>query len=203
MAEEDNYSPRMYWHYARTQRVKAKFFSPVRAIPAILTFIAQFFWKHKAHTPLTEMWIAIGLIIAVYLGLFALESLWNFTVLTPPKIYGAQVEVIGELLTKNSLLENELKEPKVSPAEERKRRLVAEKLEGWSAEAKKVLTYIMDHGSVNSMMIDIEPGFSQTVVNEAVVEGITSGLVESIGPDLSINSELRSALDYILNSQSF
>jgi len=116
MEEESNYSPRLYWRYVRRNRVKAKLFKLYRAIPATLTLVVQFIWKYKAHTPFTEMWIAIAIIVAVYFGLFAIESLWSTVVLTPPKIYAQQIDVIGELTAKNSILGRELQGAAGSPA---------------------------------------------------------------------------------------
>jgi hypothetical protein len=74
------------------------------------------------------MWIASAIIIAVYLGLFIFESLWKFGVLTPPKIYGEQCEVVSELTAKNSWLETELREPQISPQEQRRRQLVSARI---------------------------------------------------------------------------
>lgn len=105
---EENYDPLlMYWRYAWRNRVKAKFFSPYRAIPPVLASVAQFVWKHKAHDPYMEMWIAIGIIVAVYLMLFALESLWKFLASTPPKIYGEQIEVIQQYIGQLGALEKD------------------------------------------------------------------------------------------------
>lgn len=125
MGEESHYPLRMYWRYARRNRVKAKFFSPFRAIPTVVVFIAQFVWKHKAHTPFTEMWIAMGIIATVYLAFFALESLWKLVASTPPIIYGEQIEVIQEYVGRISALEEAQREPQVSPQEERRRQVVS------------------------------------------------------------------------------
>jgi len=147
------------------------------------------------------MWIALAIIVSVYLGLFILESLWKFVLLTPPKIYGEQIEVIQEYIGRNAALEKELREPAVSPEEERKRRLVAGKIKNHSVEAKKVLRCIMDHGTINSFALQAEVGFSEIAVNEAVIDGIAGSLILSIGNELSINPAFASALDYLLTSE--
>lgn len=105
---EESYDPvRMYWRYALRNRVKARFFSPYRAIPTVAVSIVQFVWKHKAHDPFAEMWIALGIIVAVYFVLFALESLWKFVASTPPKIYGEQIEVIQRYIGQLGALEKD------------------------------------------------------------------------------------------------
>ena len=118
MDEESSYDPlRMYWRYAWRNRVKAKFFSPYRAIPTVVASIAQFVWKHKTQTPFTEMWIAAGIIVIVYLVLFALESFWRFVVSTPPTIYGEQIELIQEYVGQIGALEEaeqKLKAPRIA-----------------------------------------------------------------------------------------
>lgn len=102
------------------------------------------------------MWIAIAIIVCVYMAIFIAESLWNFAALTPPKVYGEQVARIGELTTQNSALE----------AAEAERRKV--KLEFWlrregaalvpklmeisgsmyHAQVSKVILVISNQGSV-------------------------------------------------------
>jgi len=100
MSEEEsvaNYSWWMYWRYVWRNRVKAKFFNPYRAIPSVVTFVLVFIWKHNANkTPFTEMWVTVAVTVGVYLGLYWLNVLWSFLVLTPPKIYGEQIEVIQD-----------------------------------------------------------------------------------------------------------
>lgn len=114
--ESSNYPPRMYWREVWRSRVKAKFYSLYRAIPPVAASITQFVWKHKTQTPFTEMWIAAGIIVVVYLVLFALESFWRFAVSTPPKIYGEQIAVIQEYIGQIGALEEaeRLKVPRIA-----------------------------------------------------------------------------------------
>lgn len=197
MEEESNYPPRLYWHYIWRNRLKAKAFSLYRAIPAVLSFVAQFIWKHKPRTPFTEMWVATAIILAVYFGLFALESLRNAIVLTPPKIYAQQIDVIGELRAKNSALERELREPQVSPQEQRKRKAVHEMLESLGAVSFPILQTILDHGEIthlNLARLGLEAPTYQIIRKSEhlnLVHSHPSGDGKTI---LTINPEFRNAL---------
>jgi hypothetical protein len=203
MEEESNYPPRLYWHYIRRNRVKAKFFSLYRAIPAVLSFMAQFIWKHKPRTPFTEMWIAIAIIVAVYFGLFALESLWNTIVLTPPRIYAQQIDVIGELKAKNSILERELREPQVSPQEQRKREAVREMAQ-FSDAGREIIRFILDNGDTPLTTLRYDrfgKGIYETIQmakNLNLVQERTSEK-KTI---LTINPEFKAALAFVLNEKA-
>ena len=199
MAEEGKYSPRMYWHYARRERVKAKFFAPYRALPALLVSIAQFWWKHKAHTAFTEMWITIAIIVSVYLGIFMFESLWGFTVLTPPKIYQEQIELIADLMGKNSFLEDRLRGPQVSSQEKRRRESVSEIIKGLEQIGREMLRYIDDHGEVRNLALISR--FNDVAVHAFVNKTVPAGLVLYADHKMRINPELKSALEFVLDSE--
>jgi hypothetical protein len=198
MAED--YPPRMYWHYARRNRVKAKFYSPYRAIPAVLVLSVQFIWKHKSHTPFTEMWIAIAIIIFAYLAIFILESLWNFTVLTPPKIYGEQVDIIGELTAQNSFLESKLRGPTISPQEQRRRELVSEKMKGLGEVGRNILRCIHDQGEVHALALEAEHSFNSLALNNFFAKAVPGGLILYQNHIVRIKPELKSALEFVLST---
>jgi hypothetical protein len=199
--EEGEYPPRMYWRYAWRERVKAKLFSPYRAIPSVLALAAQFIAKHKAHTPFTEMWIAIAIVVAVYLGIFVFESLWSLAILTPPKIYGAQVDVIGELAGKTSRLEAELREPPVSPLEQQRRQLVSKKVKELGEVGRKVLRCIEDHGQIKSPALIAEYLFSEMAIKSFLERAIPNELVVYENHTIRINPELKTAIEFVLVSE--
>jgi hypothetical protein len=196
---EEEYPPRMYWRYVRRNRVKAKFYSPYRAIPALLVFSVQFIWNHKAHTPFTEMWIAITIIIVVYFAIFILESLWSFTVLTPPKIYGEQVDLIRELGAKNSVLQNELRVPKVSSLELRRRELISAKLKELSVIEREFLRCIHDQGEIHRFSLLAK--FDPALVNKFIPSAVQSGLLLYREHVASVKPELKDALEFVLDDE--
>ena len=100
-----------------------------RAVPGVLVATAQFIWKHKTHSPFTDMWIVIAIIVSVYLGLFMLETIWNCVSISPVRIHSRQSETISAFAKENELLKLEQAIPEVSPQERRRRDIV-------SAEAK-------------------------------------------------------------------
>lgn len=201
MGEEINYPLRMYWHYAWRNRVKAQFFSPYRAIPTVAAFIAQFVWKHKAHTSFTEMWIALGIIVAVYLMLFALESLWKFVASTPPKIYGEQIEVIQEYIGKLGALEEARREPEISPQEQRRRQLVSARIRELGEVGRHILHCIADHGEIKVLALSAEYDFGDAALNGFFQRAIPDALVMQGNGSVSLNPTLKPAIEFVLASE--
>jgi hypothetical protein len=134
-----------YWKLAWKERPRVKSFSVFRAIPSILVSIAQFAWKHNTRSSLTEMWIAIAIIIAVYLVLSTLEAIRNFVVISPVKIHSQQSETIAELNGENTKLKATLSSPEWSQ-EQRKRDAVREMLARFSDAGKEIIRFILDNG---------------------------------------------------------
>src|SRR5580658_7334730 len=110
-----------YWRMAWRERPHAKFFSLYRAIPGVLISAGQFLWKHKDHSSFTDMWIAIAIIIGVYFGLFALETIWNCGFVSPVNLSSRQSATIAALATENEGLKQKQAGPEV-PAQEQRRR---------------------------------------------------------------------------------
>jgi undecaprenyl pyrophosphate phosphatase UppP len=79
-----------YWQLAWKKAPNAKRFSFYRVLPPVLSATAQFVW-FRANRPMTQLWISIGLICAVYIFLFAIESIWNCVAVSPVKIHAEQV----------------------------------------------------------------------------------------------------------------
>jgi hypothetical protein len=146
------------------------------------------------------MWIAIAIIVGVYLILYAAESLWSCVVVSPTNLHAEQLAVITELTEENAQLRN-VAYPEVSPEEQRKRKLVAEKIKRLNLNAKRVLRYIMDHGIIRGTTLDLESGFEERDINSAVVEGTATGLLVSIGDSFTVKSQFNSALDFLLTSE--
>lgn len=201
MGEESNYPLRMYWREVWRNRVKAKFFSPYRAVPTVIASAAQFVWKHKAHTPFTEMWIAIGIIVAAYLVLFVLESLWKFVASTPPKIYGEQIEVIQEYIGQVGALEEAHREPEVSPQEQRRRQLVSARIRELGEVGRHILRCIADHGEIKVLALSAEYDFGDAALNGFFQRAIPSALIRHENKQVSLNPELKPAIEFVLASE--
>lgn len=143
------------------------------------------------------MWIAIGIIVGVYLVLYAFESLWSFAVISPANLHAKQAETISDLTEQNSKL-HEAAYPKISLEEERRRNIVAGRMKGLTEQSKKVLRYIMDHGSVQYMTLAME--FNLPTSPPVVQDWLASDLLVSIGGMVSVKEEFRSSVDHLLSS---
>ena len=181
--------------------MKAKFFSPYRAIPTLAASIIQFVWKHKANTPFKEMWIAVAIIVGVYLALFVLESAWKFIVLTPPKIYAQQIEVIQEHIGKLGALEEAQREPQISPQEQRRRELVSPRIRELGEVGRHILRCVTDHGEIRLLALSAEYNFGQAALNGFLQRAIPSGLVMHGNGQLRLNPELKPAIEFVLASE--
>ena len=174
MPEEDGNPWRMYWRYVWRHRVKPKFFSLYRAIPAVLVCILQFLWRRTAQTSFAEMRISLAIIVGVYLGLFLLDALWSFIVLTPPQIYGEQIGVIQDWIGRCGALE---RETVVSPTEQRRREQVQMAWQQFTTEEKNVVRFVFDKGEVNAATLR-ESGFDQRILYDALTQkGMKCGLI--------------------------
>jgi len=202
----------MYWLEVRRHRVKPKFFSLYRAIPGILVSIVQFLWRRTAQTPPTEMWISLAIIAGVYLGVFLLEALWSFIVLTPPRIYGEQLGVIQDCIGRCAALE---RETAVSPTEQRRREQVQKDWQQFTPEEKDVVRFVFDKGEVNAATLR-ESGFDQRILYDALAQkGTKCGLImhrrdtePPVGPwgggvmdSFWVNPSLKDALEFVLAEQ--
>ncbi len=200
MNQESNYPPRMYWREAWQNRVKARFFSPYRAIPTVAASILQFVWKHNANTPFKEMWIAVAIIVGVYLTLFILESLWKLTVLTPPKIYDEQIQVIQEYIGKLGALEEAQRVPQISPQEQRRRQLVSARIRELGEIGRHILRCVADHGEIKVLALNAEYDFGEAALNGFLQRAIPGALVMHENGQLSLNPELKPAIEFVLAS---
>src|SRR5260370_29886020 len=200
MDEESNYPPRIHWREAWQNRVKAKFFSPYRAIPTVAASIIQFVWKHQANTPFKEMWIAAAIIVGVYLALFVLESAWKFIVLTPPEIYAEQLEVIQEYIGKLGALEEAQREPQISPQEQRRRQLVSARIRELGEIGRHILRCVADHGEIKVLALNAEYDFGEAALKGFLQRAIHAALVMHDNGQLRLNPELKSAIEFVLAS---
>jgi hypothetical protein len=212
MSEDGENPRRMYWRYVWRNRAKPKFFSLYRAIPGILISIAQFFWKRTPQTKFVEMWISLAILVGVYLGLFLLDALWSFIILTPPQIYGEQIEVIQDWIGRCGALE---RDATVSPAEQRRREQVQKDWQQFTPEEKDVVRFVFDKGEVNAATLR-ESGFEQRILYDALAQkGMKCGLImhrrdtePPVGPwgggvmdSFWINPSLKDALEFVLAEQ--
>jgi hypothetical protein len=201
MEEETTYSPRMYWHYVRRHRVKAKLFALYRAIPSLVIATVQFIWSRRGHS-IRELSVSVGIICGVYLGIFIVETVWNLIVLTPPIIYAEQIEVISELLAKNSFLERERKTPAISPQEQRRRELVSKEVKKLDPIGRAILRYIHDQGQVSAMALKVDCQFTETDVSKFIAKAIPGGLIVYQNHIISIKPDLKAAVEFVLSTES-
>lgn len=202
----------MYWRYAWRERDRVQFFRLYRLIPAILTPFAQFIWKRPAQASFSDLWMALAITVAVYLGLFIIETGWRFVAFTPPKIYDEQTRIIGDLHGQISAFQDE---PDVSPTEQRRRDQVREQWRGFTPEEKVVLQFIHDKGEVNTANLR-EADLGLQALYDALQKGLKCGLIiqrrdtESltsrwggISVDVFwINPSLREALEFVISEGS-
>lgn len=193
-----------YWRMAWEKRPPSQFFTPYRAIPSVVAAACAFlvkYHKDRCAFPL-DMWIAIGIIVGVYLVLYAIESLWSFAVISPVNLHTEQTKTISDLTEQNSKL-RELACPKVTPDEERRRQIVLEKINRLNRTEKQMLRYIMDCQPINPIALAVEKRFNPPDVQKALASGslFLTHLIARIGDDWSIKSEFRSALDFVLRSE--
>ena len=200
----------MAGRYAWRERVKTKFFNPYRAVPSLLISAAQFVWKRQPKTSFTELWIVLSITVAAYLILFVLESLWRFVVLTPPKIYREQTEVIGDLHGQVSAFQ----EPEISPTEQRRRDQVQAWWQSLTRDEKAVVQFIYDRGDTDAMTFN-ESGLNGDALRSAVQKTLKWGLIlyrrekipvaspylPNVNETYWVNPQLRDALEFVLSQQ--
>jgi hypothetical protein len=186
-----------YWQKAWRERPPAKFFSLYRAIPAVLVSIAQFFWKHKTHSSFADMWIAIAIIIAVYLVLSTLEAIRNFVVISPVNIYSRQSETIAAFSKENEVLKQKQAVPEVSPQERRRREIVSVEAKKLGEVGRKILRYIDDHGQVHAMTLEEQFGD----IHDFVAKAMPGGLISYKDHLVDIKPELKSSVEFVLASE--
>lgn len=201
MDEEGKTPVLMYWRYAWRNRIKARFFSPYRAIPTVAASVVQFVWKHKANTPFKEMWMTVAIIISVYVTLFILESLWKFAVLTPPKIYDEQIGVIQDYIGRIGALEEAQREPQISPQEQRRRELVSPRIRELGEVGRHILRCIADHGEIRLLALHAEYNFGEATLNGFLQRAILSSLVMHGNGNIRLNPELKPAIEFVLASE--
>jgi hypothetical protein len=186
-----------YWRKAWRERPPAKFFSIYRAIPAVLASAVQFIWKHQTQSSFTDMWIAIAIIVAVYLVLSTLEAIRNFVVISPVNIYYRQSESIAELNQEHERLKQKLAVPEVSPQELRRREIVSVEANKLGETGRKMLRYIADHGQINAMTL-VEK-FGDT--HDFIAKAIPGGLITYRDHLIDIKPELNSAIEFVFASE--
>jgi hypothetical protein len=200
MAEEGSYPPRMYWRLAWRQRSKAKLFSLARVLPSLGIAVVQFFWLRN-NRPTVELWIIVGTIVTVYLVFWFLNILWNAVGLAPVKLYAEQIEVMSELRAKNSFLERELREPQVSPQDQRRRLMVSEKMKTFDEIGRKILRFIDDQGEVNALALQAEHNFAEAALRNFIAEAVPSGLILYQNHIVRIKPELKSAVEFVFANE--
>lgn len=147
------------------------------------------------------MWITIAIVVAVYLALFILESLWRFAVLTPPKIYDEQIEVIQNCMGQIGALEEAQREPQISPQEQRRRELVSPRIRELGEVGRHILRCIADHGEIRLLALHAEYNFGEATLNGFLQRAIPSSLVMHGNGNIRLNPELKPAIEFVLASE--
>jgi hypothetical protein len=147
-----------YWRLAWRERPLSRFFSLHRAIPGVFIAIAQFIWKHKTSRPYNDMWIAIGIVITVYLVLSTREAIRNFVVISPVTIYARQSETIAAFAKENESRKQKQAAPEVSLRERRRREIVSVRKNKLSEVEKDIVRHIYNHGQVPAITLDMKDG---------------------------------------------
>jgi len=143
------------------------------------------------------MWIAIAIIVAVYLVLSTLEAIRNFVVISPVNIYYRQSESIAELNQEHERLKQKLAVPEVSPQELRRREIVSVEANKLGETGRKMLRYIADHGQINAMTL-VEK-FGDT--HDFIAKAIPGGLITYRDHLIDIKPELNSAIEFVFASE--
>jgi hypothetical protein len=175
----------------------------IGALLAVAIFVLQFYFGLIPASQTRQAWESIlwpyALLIVALCFLSAIRAPVEVDRDRHKEIEN-QAEEIGKLNKEKSQL-GELIHPKVSPEEERRRKLVAIKIMRLDQNSKRVLRYIMDHGSIKSITLEVLSGFQPNDVTNAVAEGMASSLLISIGDAFEVNPQFRSSLDFVLGSE--
>jgi hypothetical protein len=169
-----------YWRMAWRERPRAKLFSLYRAIPAVLASTIQFLWKHKAHSPFTDMWIAIGIIVAVYMILSTLEAIRNYVVISPVNVHARQSGTIAALSKENEGLKQKQAVPEVSAQEQRRRELASAEIQKLGEFGRKILRYIHDRGQISATGLQLSGQFNERAVTNFLAIAILDRISAAI-----------------------
>ena len=162
-----------YWRAAWRDKPPAKLYSPVRAIPSILISGAQLFLRVRGRPSANDMWIAIGIIIVVYLVLYALESVWNLAVVYPVNLDSQHKTSIADLKTKSETLQAEnskLKQPQISHLLQTQLATVKNHLENCNSQTRPnvegLMGFLLVHGQMK--WVEIRGHFAPGVPDKAI-----------------------------------
>jgi hypothetical protein len=189
-----------YWQHVWHGRPPVKLFSIYRAIPSVFVSAGQLLWKHKAHSPFTDLWVATAIILAVYLGLYALETIRNFVVVSPVVIHSRQCETITLLTRENENLRQRLAVPEVPSQERRRRELVSKEVGALGKTGREILRYIHDQGQVNALALRMESQFDDKAVGDFTAKAMRAGLILYENHVMRIKPELKTALEFVFSS---
>lgn len=115
-------------------------------------------------------------------------------------------QVISGLTSENAALKKdvyELRNPKTSPDEMRRRPFVLDKLKHLTQSEKEMLRYIWQFGPISPYALLNENRFVPSDVQRSIASGslLTTQVVSVAGRDWSIKDEFKSALDFALTSE--
>jgi hypothetical protein len=147
------------------------------------------------------MWIAIAIILAVYLVLSTFEAVRNFVVISPVNIHSRQTATIGSLAEENENLKRQFAVPEVSAQEKRRRIFVSGELKKLGEAERKILRYIHDQGHVDAMTLRVNPQFNAQAVSNAIGVTHASGLISYVSHVVSIKAEFQPAVEFVFSSE--
>ena len=181
---------------------------------AALQFAASRLLASGTPRPLKEMWIAILVIVGVYLVIYAFELSWNVVAVSPVMLdqRGHQerdemAETIRQLKAERDQLDQRLTEPKITPQEERRRQHVRGKLHDFTMDERHVVRHILDHGEISLsvlMRLAVDPKAIQNARRKGRESGLLIERMDQMAGErwLSVKLEFQAALEFVLAEQS-
>ena len=195
-----------YWRHASAWAWgRTAFYRPTNAALSVaIAIIQQWFYDGGKWSRAANF---IGLTIAVYVVLTALEFVFRLLILAPMVLFNGQ-----QLAPKQQRKPKAKRAPAAGTLEQNRRDVIKKALETASnREAMTaVLEFLLKHGETpRSVLIagsGLPSAFAPTELGDALIDGVCKGIVaERIAPEfslrderLSVRPEMRAALEFCL-----
>lgn len=183
-------------------------------VPALTGFVAgvarmiRYGHKELLDTALQGLVWAICFYVVSWVGSFFINYIW----ITPAALHREQRKQIDQLQDQTSDATGKLEQAKVgasaTPHEQAQRRLVSEKMAGFTSEETKVIRALLQHGEVHARDVS-SLGFTMDSFYMAIDKGKRTGLVKQredrhsggVEKHLSINPTFELALQHYFTQQ--
>jgi hypothetical protein len=164
-----------YWRRAWKAKPPTSKFSLYRAIPSVLIVIIQIVFR--AQRSIKEMFATTLIIVAVYIVLYALETVWNFVSLAPVRL--------------DQLAQQSVDKQNVGPLEQQRQYLVAQRMEELTIPQQDAVHYILLHGETSVQNLRQSLGITYSELKPI----IQKSLIREDDRVCFINPELHNALE--------